>query len=222
MNSNQPLRDGETTRRALVVAALDLFGRNGYDATSTREIARAAGVNIAGIAYHFGGKDGLRLACANLVVERMRSVAAVASSDPDGAEMPTPEQALALLLAVVDRAVGFLARGPDSAAIARFMIREMQSPTDAFDIVYAGVFEPVHERLCQLWGAATGQVPDAAATRLAVFTTIGQIVYFRIARPAVLRRMAWDDIGQGEAEAIAVTIKRAVRAHVLAAAGERP
>ncbi|MBN9445309.1 MAG: TetR family transcriptional regulator, partial [Bosea sp.] len=53
------IEDVEGTRQALIRAGLDLFGRNGFDATSTREIAQAAGVNSAGIAYHFGGKDGL-------------------------------------------------------------------------------------------------------------------------------------------------------------------
>ncbi|HSG63710.1 MAG TPA: TetR family transcriptional regulator, partial [Gammaproteobacteria bacterium] len=55
-------RAGESTREALVLAALDVFGRNGFDGASTRAIADAAGVNLALIGYHFGGKSGLYLA----------------------------------------------------------------------------------------------------------------------------------------------------------------
>ena len=51
----------DATRLALVMAALKLFGRQGFDGTSTREIATAANANIGSIAYHFGGKDGLPL-----------------------------------------------------------------------------------------------------------------------------------------------------------------
>ena len=35
-----------------------------------------------------------------------------------------------------------------------------------------------------------------------MFALIGQLIYFRLARPAVLRRMDWRDIGPAEGEAI--------------------
>ena len=57
------------TRRDLLDAALRLFARDGYDATSTRAIAAEAETNISSIAYHFGGKEGLRLACADAVAQ---------------------------------------------------------------------------------------------------------------------------------------------------------
>ncbi|MCC6794377.1 MAG: TetR/AcrR family transcriptional regulator [Candidatus Hydrogenedentes bacterium] len=49
----------QTAQRKLLRAAADAFAAQGYDAASTRAIADRAGVNIALIAYHFGGKDGL-------------------------------------------------------------------------------------------------------------------------------------------------------------------
>ncbi|MGO4284013.1 TetR family transcriptional regulator, partial [Bosea sp. TAB14] len=64
--------DDQGTRTALIRAGLDLFGRHGFEASSIRQIAQAAGVNSAGIAYHFGGKGGLREACAQSVVETIR------------------------------------------------------------------------------------------------------------------------------------------------------
>lgn len=49
----------QTSQRKLLRAAADAFAAQGYDGASTRAIADRAGVNIALIAYHFGGKDGL-------------------------------------------------------------------------------------------------------------------------------------------------------------------
>ncbi|TCK92569.1 TetR family transcriptional regulator [Natranaerovirga hydrolytica] len=46
-------------------AAKRLFALNGYNATSTRDIVREAGVNISAIAYHFGSKEGLFLSLFN-------------------------------------------------------------------------------------------------------------------------------------------------------------
>lgn len=62
----------------------------------------------------------------------------------------------------------------------------------------AVVFEPVHRRLCHLWAAATGEEAESERVRISVFMMIGQVVYFRIARAAVLRRMGWVDIGPAE------------------------
>ncbi len=215
------LKDADGTRQALIRAGLDLFGRNGFDATSTREIAQAAGVNSAGIAYHFGGKDGLRQACAEAIITRMQGVLA---NGGDTAAMAAGagdrDMAAEQVLALVDRVVAFLTTVPESEVVARFIVREMFTPSPAFEAIYGGLFEPVHRRLCQVWAAATGMEPEAPETRLAVFAAIGQIFYFRIARPAVTRRMGWDGIGEGEARAIAEAVRRSVRASILACRGE--
>ncbi|KRE22654.1 hypothetical protein ASE66_26075 [Bosea sp. Root483D1] len=215
------LKDAEGTRQALIRAGLDLFGRNGFDATSTREIAQAAKVNSAGIAYHFGGKDGLRKACAEAVIARMQAV--LAGGVPAAAitvDVADRDVAAEQLLSLIDRMVAFLTTAPESEVVARFVVREMFTPSPAFETLYGGLFEPVHRRVCQVWAAATGMEPEAPATRLAVFTAIGQLIYFRIARPAVTRRMGWDDIGPNQARAIGETVRRSVRASILACRGE--
>ena len=56
-------RDGQEARQRLLLAALSLFAERGFARTSTRDIAQAAGVNIASISYYFGGKAGLCAAC---------------------------------------------------------------------------------------------------------------------------------------------------------------
>lgn len=208
------------TRDALIRAGLELFGRHGFEASSIRDIARAAGVNSAGIAYHFGGKDGLRRACAEAIVATMKQQ--VLGSGPVPPLPPDLDQdaALEIILAVVSRVTAFAARAPESEAIARFVVREMMEPTPAFELLYEGMVGPVHGRLCVLWAAATGMEAEAPETRLSVFAMIGQVLYFRLARPAVMRRMGWQAIGAAESEAIAGIIRAAVAASVLAARGE--
>jgi AcrR family transcriptional regulator len=46
-------------RAPIVRAALRLFGEQGIDSTSLREIAQATGVSPALVVHHFGGKEGL-------------------------------------------------------------------------------------------------------------------------------------------------------------------
>jgi TetR/AcrR family transcriptional regulator, regulator of cefoperazone and chloramphenicol sensitivity len=51
--------DGEDSRRRLMLAGLRLFAEKGFAATSIRELALAAEVNVAAISYYFGDKAGL-------------------------------------------------------------------------------------------------------------------------------------------------------------------
>ena len=130
------LKDAEGTRQALIRAGLDLFGRNGFDATSTREIARAAKVNSAGIAYHFGGKGGLRRACAEAVIARMQAVlVGGAPAVAMMADVADRDIAAEQLLSLIDRMVAFLTTAPESEMISRFVVREMFSPSAAFDVI---------------------------------------------------------------------------------------
>ncbi|TNE86263.1 MAG: TetR/AcrR family transcriptional regulator [Deltaproteobacteria bacterium] len=49
----------DETRTRFLDAALRLFAEHGYAGTSTRMLASEAGSNVASLAYHFGGKEGL-------------------------------------------------------------------------------------------------------------------------------------------------------------------
>ena len=49
----------EATRQALIRAARELFGEQGYAATSVDEIARQAGVTKGALYHHFRDKDDL-------------------------------------------------------------------------------------------------------------------------------------------------------------------
>lgn len=202
------------TREALIRAGLDLFGRHGFEASSIREIAQAAGVNSAGIAYHFGGKDGLRQACAEAIVATMKQRVFGAAAVMPPLDGLAPEAAVELLLAIVGRVTAFAAQAPESEIIARFVTREMMEPTSAFETLYEGLVGPVHGQLCRLWAVATGMVAEAQETKLAVFATIGQVIYFRLARPAVMRRMGWSVIDPAQREAIADVIRANLRASI--------
>ena len=49
-----------TTKAKIRNATFKLFGEYGFEATSTRQIAREAGVSLGLIRYHFGSKENLR------------------------------------------------------------------------------------------------------------------------------------------------------------------
>ncbi|PBC05536.1 CerR family C-terminal domain-containing protein [Mesorhizobium sp. WSM3860] len=206
----------DQTRAALVQAALKLFGRQGFDGTSTREIAAEAKANIGSIAYHFGGKEGLRAAAADFIVETIQGIAGQALGAPQAGAPSSPEAARAQLFAALARMVGFVVASPQAGEIVQFVLRELSHPTAALDRIYAGVFEPTHRRLCQIWEQATGEPAESEATRLTVFTIIGQVIYFRIGREAVMRRMGWREIGDTEAAKVVAVATANLRAMLAA------
>lgn len=211
----------DQTRLALVTAAIRLFGQKGFEGTSTRQIAALAKANIGSIAYHFGGKAGLRMAAADHIVETIRAIAVPALGAME-ASAPQPldaAEARRRIMAALERMAGFVLPRPKAGDIVQFVLREMAHPSPALERIYAGVFEPAHRRLCAVWEAATGEPAEAESTKLRVFTLIGQVVYFRIAREAVLRRMDWADIGQAEARKVSAIAAANIEA-LLAAPGK--
>ena len=54
--------DGQERRERVLRAATELFARQGFEQTTTRQIADAAESNIAAIKYYFGDKQGLIVA----------------------------------------------------------------------------------------------------------------------------------------------------------------
>jgi len=215
--ADSPLRPAEGTARALIEAAIPFFGTKGFAATSTREIAAAAGTNVASIAYHFGGKDGLRLACAREFAARVQSI--VIDSLPTD-EPASAEAATAILHAMIERVAPQIIANPQLRAMISFVLREVAENSAGAQQIYDMLIFPLHSRLCRLWGAATGQAPESVQVRLTVFSVIGQMLYFRIGGPIVARRMGWDEIGgPNEVRQIIETLKANIDAILAATRG---
>nr|WP_256995404.1 CerR family C-terminal domain-containing protein [Rhizobium sp. L1K21] len=198
----------------MVEAALRLFGEKGYEAVSTREIADHAAANIGSIAYHFGGKPGLRLACADYVMGRIRSFIGPAFAGP----LPklSPAEAVSVLEWQVEQFGRFVATSGEAKLLATFILREVMQPGEVFQTVYSQLFKPVHERMCEIFAMATGQDAEAEEVRLATFCMLGQTIYFRIGRPAIMQRMNWEDIREEEADKIVAVLKTNLRGLIAA------
>jgi TetR/AcrR family transcriptional regulator, regulator of cefoperazone and chloramphenicol sensitivity len=209
-------------REKLLEAAIDLFGRRGYDGVSTREIAALAKVNLAGIAYNFGGKQGLYRSCIDHIAETVRAglmQAGIAAATSGVTQ--TPESAAGLLNRTFAAMVHFYLGEAKLDRFVRLVVREQMDPTPAFDTLFHSVMEPLHRRVCDLWALATGQDSESEAVKLATLGIMGQVMVFRIARAGALRRLGWREIGEREFAAIDAMIKRTVDLSIAQARKER-
>jgi len=214
---------GEPTREALVRAAIDVFGRDGFDAASTRAISDAAGVNQALIGYHFGGKPGLYLAALRFIATSVstrlgplvESIEARLAADGRARGKKVAAHSLAALQALLEAFVGMLA-SDESAAWARLILREQQSPSAGFDVLYDGFMHRILGAVSELVARAQDRGATAAECKLTAFTIIGQAVVFRAARAAVMREMQWRQLGAGELDGIRAQLRRNIAAIVQA------
>ena len=196
----------------LLETAIDQFGRNGLEGASTRAIAAAAGTTMSSITYHYGSKQGLYLAAARHIADQMgeRMAPALAESEARSRDGEGPDAALSAILAIIDRFVEMMVH-PESAAWARFIVREQMEPTEAFDVLYSGVMGRLVDHLSALIVRIGEGRCDAAEARLKTVAIVGQALVFRVARATVLRVSGWTDIDTGGA----ATIRRIVRAHTV-------
>lgn len=165
INPTRPARstrsDGEQSRERLLHAALNLFAHQGFAKTSTREIAEAAGTNLAAIKYYFGDKAGL-----------YRAVFFELQSKPEEEIRRYGGEALSLRDALRGLYLGFLEplkQGELTTLCMKLHMREMLEPTGLWSEEIEQGIRPMHEALVQVLCRHVGVAqPDDEIQRLAV------------------------------------------------------
>ncbi|GAA3212233.1 TetR/AcrR family transcriptional regulator [Actinocorallia longicatena] len=145
----------------IVEAATRLFAERGYEGASTRLIAEAAGLNIATVSYHVGGKRELYLA----VMERAHLAERAAL---EGAmEVFTPDRAGIHLL--LDRYLDFCVERPEVPAL---WMRRWLSEADDVTSLEAEYVRPLIQQVVALVEDVAGPGTDL---EFAVWTVIWSI-----------------------------------------------
>ncbi|WP_430782062.1 TetR family transcriptional regulator [Actinoplanes sp. G11-F43] len=81
MTTPKRRRDAAQTRQDLIDVARQRFAHDGYAATTVRDIADQAGVNVALISRYFNSKEGLFEACLNGAFTDVRQGAEVRTDE---------------------------------------------------------------------------------------------------------------------------------------------
>lgn len=212
---------GDETRQRLLDAAIDVFGKFGFDAVSTRMISDAAEVNLQAIPYYFKNKEGLYLSVAEYISDQMRvRLGPTVKMVSEGlAALPTKgvsskgntDAARALLLQLLEGQAKVL-WAEESEPWARFIVREQANPTEAFERIYEGIMKPMLQTVDTLLAIILNTEPGSEAIRIRSLTLIGQILVFRVAHTAALRHIGWRKLGKKEHEALFAVITENVAA----------
>ena len=156
------VKSPEATRRRILEAAESLFLEHGYDGTSLRMLTTAAGVNLASVHYHFGGKEELfRAMLAALFDPLNRERAALlAEYEKAAAGRPLPcETILNALFVPTLRLARQAKRGGAGADFLRLLGRAYVDPSPVLRRFLAERYAPMAARFKDAFARALPQFP---------------------------------------------------------------
>ena len=125
----------EHTRERLLAEAASLFAARGYARVTVRDICRAAHANVAAINYHFHGKRGLYDAVVQSAIDQMRSTTATIVEA--GENQPAGRRLTTFIEIFLQRVTAMRDNW-----IHQLMVRELNEPTAALDLIVRQVLEP--------------------------------------------------------------------------------
>ena len=160
-------QDGHTAQRLLDAAAQE-FALHGYAAARIRDIVDAAGVNLAAVNYHFGGKEGLYRATLAMLAQRSQEDLPGASTG--WGDLAPEAQLHAFVRAMLVRLLGAAQASP----AARLEARELLDPTPAFGTMLEELSGPPWTRLTEIVAALLGPQASREELALATFSIAGQ------------------------------------------------
>ena len=180
------------TKTRILNAAEKLFGMNGFDATSLRDITAEAQVNLAAVNYHFQSKDSLIDAVIErriLPISQRRLKMLDAAGHP-----PSVEQIVEAFLAPLLM--------PEVLPAVPLIGRVLSNPDQFFDRVFKKHLQNVAERFSQAIREAIPELsPEEAFWRLffmagsmtqvlALSSVLPKISGQHVDRDALMRRLA--------------------------------
>jgi TetR/AcrR family transcriptional regulator, regulator of cefoperazone and chloramphenicol sensitivity len=192
------------SRRKLIEAGTRLFGLHGFEATSTRALAQEAGVNLSGILYHFGGKEGLYRTVMEQAIEAKLTeigpgmLCVMATCGNPGAKR---EELLEAMRFLVRTMVSVMLGSPESRSFSQIMMQEQIAPTPAFALFHDGFFAKVHGVWTTLLGRLLNQ-PESLELRLRALSVMGQLIVFRVGMTGILRVVGGDKLTDEHLECI--------------------
>jgi AcrR family transcriptional regulator len=204
---------GQRVRDQILAAALIAFGKYGFAAATTREIAIAAGVTLPALKYYFGGKEALYRACAEAVVDEYRGRMAVAASAAREALARScdAQEARRHLLAVMTALAEFLIGEDRTAKWALFIAREMSDPGAAFEILMDQLWRPGVSMTAALVSRACRRTAGSADSTVDALFLISGLIGFQSGGSVANRMLDARPGGPPLLELVVASLERQIR-----------
>ncbi|MEH6347427.1 MAG: CerR family C-terminal domain-containing protein [Bermanella sp.] len=221
MTETKTTKKAEATRLAMIEAAIEIFGRDGFHAASNRSLASAAGVNLALISYHFGGKEGLYVAVFEHMAAKMKQhfepvlvKLMQGLMELNGPEPLDEEPRLAKIIDLIESLLFALIEmlaSHQTEPWARLILREQQTPSAAFEVLFSGPMGRSLAMLSKLVALALNRKETDIEVKLCALNLIGQVQSLRAARATIMYHTGWQSIGEEEIKLLKKQMRFTVR-----------
>jgi len=178
-----PEQKDRDARMRLIQTGVELFGAKGFAATSVRELAAAAKVNIASVNYHFGSKESLYQEClkhcfAPAVAMRERMHGHLETALAEGTSQAAEEALRQCVLVFLEEITH---PGNKKSAL---VMREQALGSPEFDVIIRDFFAPIGNTLERILHIAD---PNLGRTQMFMLISgiIGQCLHTKNARAAI-------------------------------------
>ncbi|WP_242012218.1 CerR family C-terminal domain-containing protein [Pseudodesulfovibrio cashew] len=214
-NKAKPLSkkaQGEETRATLIQTGSRLFAINGYHGVSMRTLAAEAGVNLATVSYHFGGKAGLYEAILRqLIAVRDEFFPSDDAVRERAAKCPDSVQAKqGLVRWFVNALVHGILGGGEHFWSLYLITRELAQPSELYPMLEKHFFDPSFNALHALVSTVLPEEADHEERVICVHGLIGMILKFLEGQTIILQRLGWNNYqGRGVEKVAQVLSKRA-------------
>lgn len=171
----------ELSRDRLLQAAVEIFAEKGFQATTVREICKAADANVAAVNYYFRNKETLyieALAFAFHAADQRYPM-----TEAGNRELPADLRLLHFVRMFLYRILDDSSLGHHGKLIAR----EIADPTKALDEIIKTVIAPVFGVLADIVPQLTHPGLDKDTTRRCLLSILGQCLMFKHSRPVIER-----------------------------------
>jgi AcrR family transcriptional regulator len=186
-------RDQRDTKDRLVAAATTLFAERGFHGTTVRDIAERAGANVAAGNYHYGSKKALYLEVLRAQFAEVRALLDAQGANPAPAAFARLDRdALTRILRTRVRLMLEMLIGPPPGVHGTLMQREMVDPSEAMPVIVAEFIRPMFEEMYDIVAHLAPGL-DRASVERCVHSVIGQGLFYRFTRPALLEMLAVDE-----------------------------
>lgn len=189
----------ESTKGAILRAAMAEFAQKSVDGARTREIAARAGVNHAAINYYFGGKNEMYAEILKTSVEHFNAEYAEFMSECD-AFIESGSRDKTRAIEIIINALTKSHKCMRSADFLQFMLlmkREETFPSKYFDISFEGSFRKLLTRLVSLIKILKDGIDENEA-RILAFTIIGVNNSLSSFKTAYLKLSEKDELQEGD------------------------
>ncbi len=168
------------TKQKIMRAAIVLFANKGFDCTTTREICKAAGVNLSMISYYFKTKEGLYINLIESIVDYGLSTLAEYFEKAKNIDDYSKEEKIDIYRKFLEAFVGIMYSELVPSCFVILMIKEQTNPHSRFSDMYGKKIEKLYSALRKIVASIMGKKENDKVVIFEVSKMISQILSMKI------------------------------------------